>query len=143
MPTCTFFGHRDCPDSIRPVLREAILRLIQEENVDQFYVGHQGRFDRLALDLLQQMAAEYPHIRYQVVLAYLPVHQNGTSVLSPVNSLLPEGIESVPKRFAIAHRNRWLVQNTDYVIAYALYPGGAAQFAGLAERRGKQVIRIK
>ena len=138
MPTCTFFGHRDCPDAIRPALQEAILRLISDENVDQFYVGHQGKFDRLALAVLEQTAAVYPHIRYQVVLAYLPAHRD--EAFSPANSLLPEGIESVPKRFAITHRNRWMAAHADYVIAYVRHRGGASQFTVLARRKGKQVI---
>lgn len=140
MPTCTFFGHRDCPDSIRPALQEAVLRLIDEEGVDRFYVGHQGKFDRLALAVLQQTAAEHPHIGYQVVLAYLPAQQDGSAALSPANSLLPEGIESVPKRFAISYRNRWMVAHADYVIAYVRHRGCADQFAELARRKGKQVI---
>ena len=35
MPTCTFFGHRDCPDSLRPSLQQAIARLIAEEGIRQ------------------------------------------------------------------------------------------------------------
>ena len=143
MPTCTFFGHRDCPEAIRPALYQAIIRMIEENGVDLFYVGHQGAFDRLALAALQQVAAQYPHIRYQVVLAYLPTRRDGGSSLSPANSLLPEGLETVPKRFAITYRNRWMVAHADYVIAYVVYRGGASQFAELAKRKGKQVVFLQ
>ena len=38
---CTFFGHRDCPQTIRPKLRERLIYLITNHGVDMFYVGHQ------------------------------------------------------------------------------------------------------
>jgi len=138
MPTCTFFGHRDCPDSLRPSLQQAIARLIVEEGVDTFYVGHQGKFDRLALAALQQAVAQYPHIRYTVVLAYLPTCKDVP--WQPDTTMLPDGIEDVPKRFAISYRNRWLVEHADVVIAYALYRGGAMQFVELAQKKGKKIL---
>ena len=138
MPTCTFFGHRDCPDSLRPSLQQAIVRLIVEEGVDTFYVGHQGKFDRLALAALQQAAAQYPHIRYTVVLAYLPTSRDVP--WQPDTTMLPAGIETVPKRFAISYRNHWLVEHADVVIAYALYRGGAMQFVELAQKKGKKIL---
>lgn len=140
MPTCTFFGHRDSPDSLRPSLQQAIVRLIVEEGVDTFYVGHQGKFDRLALAALQQAAAQYPHIRYTVVLAYLPTRRDES--WQPSDSMVPDGIENVPRRFAISYRNHWLVEHADYVIAYVLYRGGAMQFVELAQRKGKQIIYL-
>ena len=45
MSACTFFGHRDCPETIRPALRRLLVDLIENRNVDMFYVGNQGGFD--------------------------------------------------------------------------------------------------
>lgn len=45
MSACTFFGHRDCPETIKPKLREVLVDLITNHNVDMFYVGYQGQFD--------------------------------------------------------------------------------------------------
>ena len=45
MPICRFFGHRDCPDTIKPKLREVLIDLIANQDVNMFYVGHQGQFD--------------------------------------------------------------------------------------------------
>ena len=33
---CTFFGHRDCPSSIKPRLREVLIDLIENHAVDMF-----------------------------------------------------------------------------------------------------------
>lgn len=39
MSACTFFGHQDCPSSIKPKLREVLIDLIENHTVDMFYVG--------------------------------------------------------------------------------------------------------
>ena len=72
MPTCSFFGHRDCPDDLRPLLKNVILDLIATHGVDMFYVGHQGGFDGLVRSVLCEIAQEYPRVHYAVVLAYMP-----------------------------------------------------------------------
>ena len=143
MSACTFFGHRDSPESLRPALHSAILDLIQNHGVDHFYLGHNGAFDHMAKDILRQLAAEYHHIEYAVVLAYLP-NRPGTSCSSaPDQTLFPEGMESVPRRFAICRRNKWMLEQADYVIAYVTHSwGGAAQFTQMAQRRGKMVIHL-
>lgn len=66
---CTFFGHRDCPASIRPKLRETLVRLIEQEGVTVFYVGHQGDFDYMVQSLLGELAVQYDHISYAIVLS--------------------------------------------------------------------------
>ena len=51
MAVCTFFGHRECPDTIKPKLREVLVDLIENHGVDMFYVGNQGQFDAIAVNL--------------------------------------------------------------------------------------------
>ena len=45
--TCAFFGHKESPDSIKPLLEEEIRRLIENEGYEEFLVGNQGRFDAM------------------------------------------------------------------------------------------------
>lgn len=88
--TCTFFGHHDCPDSVKPKLRDAIMRMIEERSVECFYVGNQGAFDAMVRSLLKEMSAKYPHIRYSVVLAYMPgkknMHEDHSDTILPAAS---------------------------------------------------------
>ena len=42
---CTFFGHRDTPRIAELILKEKIIYLIENKNVDKFYVGNNGNFD--------------------------------------------------------------------------------------------------
>ena len=140
---CTFFGHRDTPESIKPRLRETLVDLIEHHAVDTFYVGNQGGFDYMVRALLRELTDQYPHIRYAVVLAYLPDKREEFDSRDFSDTMLPEGIEAVPKRFAISWRNKWLVRQADFVVTYITVPwGGAAQFAELAERQGKTILRL-
>lgn len=124
--TCTFFGHRDSPDTIKPKIRAAVIDLIENHGVTMFYVGNQGNFDRLV----------------RSVLAYMPSAKKSADDFS--DTLLPDGIEKVPKRFAISWRNKWMIEHADYVVTYVtrLF-GGAAQFSALAKSKGKIIYDIK
>ena len=143
MAVCTFFGHRDCPSTIRPRLSETLVELIERNGVDIFYVGNQGAFDAIVRSVLREMTQEYPHINYAVVLAYMPAKQDENYPQDYSDTMLPEGIEAVPKRFAISWRNKWMLNHSEYVVTYITHSwGGAAQFAELAERRGQVVIKL-
>lgn len=117
---CTFFGHRDCPFQIESTLKREIINLIENFSVDTFYVGNNGNFDKIVYKTLLSLKHSY---KIYVIFAYLP-----TSRVIVQDSIYPEGLEKVPPRFAIPWRNKWMVNNSDYVIAFLRHDfGGAAQ----------------
>lgn len=137
---CTFFGHKDTPKEIEPTLRSTLIDLIENKNTTVFYVGNNGNFDTMIRHQLEDLSHIYP-ITYSVVLAYLPTEKNKYDNSS--NTIYPEGLETVPKRFAISWRNKWMIQQSDIVVTYITYSfGGAAQFKEMAERQKKHVIEI-
>ena len=141
MCVCTFFGHKDCPDSIKERLWETLKELIVNHHVDMFYVGNQGRFDVIVRGVLRELKKEYPEINFAVVLAYTPGKQNEFDNYS--DTMLPEGIESVHPRYAISWRNNWMLSQSDYVVTYITHAwGGAAQYASKAARQGKSVVNL-
>ncbi len=38
MKICTFFGHRDCPNTIKAKLQDVLEDMITNHNVDTFYL---------------------------------------------------------------------------------------------------------
>ena len=141
MASCTFFGHRECPDSVKVKLREVLIALITNHDVNMFFVGNQGQFDAIVRSVLRELKKEYPQIDYAVVLAYMPGKRTEYDDYS--NTILPEGIESVHPRYAISWRNNWMLQQSDYVVTYITHSwGGAAQYADKARRQKKTVINI-
>lgn len=138
--TVTFFGHKDTPKNIEPTLRTTLVDLIENHGATEFYVGNNGNFDTMVHRQLENLSQTYP-ITYNVVLAYLPVKKSEYD--SFTNTILPEGIETVHKRFAISYRNKWMIRHSDVVVTYVTHTyGGAAQFKELAERQGKTVIEL-
>ena len=141
MSSCTFFGHRDCPEMIKPKLREALVDLISNHDVDMFYVGHQGQFDAMVRSVLRELKKEYPQTDYAVVLAYMPGKRNEYDDYS--DTMLPEGIESVHPHYAISWRNNWMLRQSDYVVTYITHDwGGAARYAKKAKRQGKSIVTV-
>ena len=137
---CTFLGHKDTPKEIEPTLRSTLIELIENKNVNVFYVGNNGSFDTMVRRQLEDLSQTYP-ITYSVVLAYLPTEKNKYDNLT--NTIYPEGLETVPKRFAISRRNKWMIQQADVVVTYVTHNfGGAAQFKALAERQSKYVVEL-
>lgn len=138
MSACTFFGHKDCSETKYPNILQAIQNLITEKMVLTFYVGTQGNYDTLVYRALCCIRADFPQTRIYRVLAYIPKD----NYLIP-DSILPEGVELIHPRYAISWRNRWMIERTDYVIAYITHNyGGAARFVDEAKRKGKTVINL-
>lgn len=109
MSACTFFGHRDCPSSIKPKLHSVLIDLVENHAVDMFYVGQQGAFDGIVRSVLKELVSMYPHIRYAVVLERLPPKRGEFDTRDYSDTMLLEGIETVHPRFAISWRNNWMI----------------------------------
>lgn len=137
--TCTFFGHRDTPESIRPILRATLIDLIENKGATRFYVGNNGLFDAMVTWQLRRLKSDYPHIDYAVVLTYLPTKAQ----TDDTPTLYPESQESALPRYAISKRNHWMLRQADYVVTYVNTTiGGAAKFQTLAQKKGKTVVNL-
>ena len=140
---CSFFGHKDAPSNIYPVLVETISDLIVNRGVASFLVGNQGSFDSMVLRALRQLKQEYPHISYNVVLAYMPNEKQEYDPYEFGETMVPEGLETVHPRYAISWRNRWMVNESEYVVAYVKHSwGGAAKYLELAQKKNKTIVNI-
>ncbi len=136
----TFFGHSDAPLSVAKNLRQILIKLIEIEGADEFYVGNHGVFDRMVAGVLRELKQKYPQISFRIVLAYMPTNNEN---LDLSNTIYPEGLELVPLRFAIIRRNEWMIKNCDTVITYVTRTaGGAARFSELAHKRNKRIINL-
>lgn len=112
-------------------------RLIQQ-GATTFYLGGYGAFDSLAASVLREQKKRYPYIELVLVLAYLNTGR-GTS---GYDSTVYPPLETVSRRFAITHRNRWMVEVADVVVAYVLHDrGGTATTLRYAKRKAKRSIQ--
>ena len=137
--TCCFFGHRDTPATIQTDLFDCVSSLVEKDNVDTFLVGNHGSFDAMAVSILRAVEVQHPHISHNVVLAYMPTAKD----LSEEKTLYPEGLELVPKRFAISRRNEWMIEQSDIVVCYVQHSfGNSSKFVEKAMAMGKRVINL-
>lgn len=143
MAVCTFFGHKDTPQKIEPILRAVIINLIENENVTSFYVGNNGNFDNMVRKTLKSLKSSYSYIHYAVILAYMPQSRTQESYNDYSDTIFPEEFEKILPKYAIVKRNNWMLNRSDYVVSYITHTwGGAAQFKRLAEKKGKTVINL-
>lgn len=140
--TVAFFGHSNAPSDLEPRLEQEVIRLIEENENITFLVGTHGHFDGMARSVLKRLAPLYPMMNYRIVLAYLTVKREENR-FEGLTTMLPEGIENVPKKFAISYRNDFMVRKCDSVICYITHDwGGAAQFVDKARKKGKTIINL-
>jgi len=133
----SFFGHRDCVADISERMERVILSLLEELGGMTVYVGNNGAFDSLALDLLRKIAKKHPELEYCTVLAYY----NEKELIQP--SVYPEEAAKALPRFAIVARNKWMVDRSDIVVTYVKRGfGGAYQMKEYAIKKGKRVIEL-
>ncbi len=136
---CAFVGHHDCPTSIRQNLLEIIKTQI-ENGTSKFYVGNHGTFDALVLSCLRELKQTHKEIDYAVVLAYLPLSDD---IYLSNETILPEGIEAVPKRYAIAFRNLWMINHAETIITYVVYSwSNTAKYIKKAKNKDIKIINI-
>ncbi len=126
MIRCFFIGHREASEELYQILYECIEQHIVEYKVDEFVVGQYGGFDRLAKHALVQAKKHYPHIRLLLLLPYYRETGDTTPPVGFDGYLFPEGLESVPRRYAIVRANRYMIDNSNYLIAYVTHPASNA-----------------
>lgn len=142
--TTAFFGHGNAPSDLEPRIEQAVIQLIEENENITFLVGTHGRFDAMARSVLKRLAPQYPNMKYRIVLAYMPVKkEDEEDRFEGLPTTLPEGIENVPKKYAISYRNNYMVKECDAVICYITHDwGGAWKFVHKAKKRGRAIINL-
>ena len=129
-------GGRYTSEKVRLPLKAAIEKHINEYGANAFYVGHRGNFDRMCMGILSEVKEKYPSIMlYQVE----PYALSQPKIEAPQGFALyyPE-IEHVPLPLAIVQANRYMVKNSDYLIACPSAAGNSRKICEYAQRREKK-----
>ena len=132
MASCFFIGHRNAPETLRPLLDEAVERHIIEYGVSEFVTGHYGRFDYMAAGAVQRAKERYPNVMLTLLLPYYPFPYDTSDY---DRTYYPEGLENVPKPFAIVRANEHMIKTSEYLICYN------AGLVGNTEKLVKKALR--
>lgn len=118
MLSCFFIGHHNAPEAVKPHLADAIERHIMEYGVTEFVVGHYGAIDRMAESALRTAKAAHPEIYLRLLLPYHPHDHPVEAPLGFDDTFYPPGMETVPRRVAILRANRYMIDHSDFLIAF-------------------------
>ena len=134
MKACSFFGHRDTPqtEELKQKVRDTVERLIVEEGVDTFLFGSRSKFDELCHIVVTELKEKYPHIQR---VAYLCKHETaclvgaGTSLRQKIKNLTGRDeyvgeYEEIKKsdrvnsagKACYVERNYWMIDESDFAI---------------------------
>ena len=143
MRSCTFFGHRNFNINAVPLILNTIRVLIENEDVDVFFIGNNGAFDASVISTLDKLRSSYNFKAYIVLPSYSPFSKCSATDL-PFNTIIPDGLERIPKKFAILKRNEWMINHSDFIVTYVRHEAGsgAAKAKKLAIAKNKTVIEL-
>lgn len=136
--TCFLFGHRDAPESILHNIEDAAEALYTQHGIREFVVGSYGNYDRLAALALTTAKTRHKDITLRLLLPYHPAERPVTPPQSFDGTVYPEGLECVPRRYAIVRANQHMVRAADAIICFVQYPGNTQKLLELAQKRAEK-----
>ncbi len=143
---CTGFGHRYLPDNLQTTLDQTILALIRSHNVNIFYTGGMGDFDREFAAAVCRARRTYPEVQLILVRPYpnktMLFHQEVYDRLY-TRVIIPKAVAGLHYKAAIPARNRWMVEQADVVLS-GVYKdsGGAYKTLCYAKQIGKPIVNV-
>ena len=125
---------------------EAYLLSVLESQIGdspaELLLGGYGSFDRFALQCGKIFQQTHPQVSLIYVTPYM-VTERQISVGAEYDGIVYPPLEHIPPRYAILHRNRYMVERADLVIACITRSrGGAYQTYLHARRKGKTMINL-
>ena len=135
---------------VKEQVKEQIVKLIETEGVTDFLVGEIGGYEEDAYDAVLEVKQNYPDIHITLVISKITeLHPIGEDNPKHVYAgkycddfIYPDKSAMGYKRLSIVYRNRFIIENTDFIIAYNEYQGRAYEFCKKARNKGVKIIEL-
>lgn len=141
----SMIGHRVIEDySVEEKLYELFRELLRTKEYVEFYLGRNGDFDILAASVIKRLQKNYRDDNSMMILV-LPYPVKDYEYYEDYYDeiVIPDKLHGVHPKAAITERNRWMVANTDVLVAYIRKEsGGAASCVHIAEALNRKIIKI-
>ena len=143
----TFFGHKDfeANEEIEKRFDCILLESIRGKAVD-FYLGGYGKFDEFCYKKASEYKERNGTERLIFITPYITesYQKNHLRYLKErYDEIVYPNLERVPQKYAISHRNKYMIEKADLVICYVVRSwGGAKQAYDYAKRKGKKTINL-
>lgn len=149
----TFCGHsrfanqEEIFQELVQTLDQFFVLAIEKDIAIEFYCGGYGTFDHMSSKAINHLREKYTDVetRKFLITPYITesFKERIEAMRNDYDDVIFPPLESVPLKFAIPERNKWMVNECDIVIAYVDHGwGGAAQTLRFAYRKKKNIFRI-
>ena len=145
---CTFAGHREIFGFDQSHLMEILESILESEQELTCYVGGMGEFDSLCANAVRVLKHRHPEKNILLILV-LPYMKQAINTHREYyqerydDIIIPTELAGIHYKKAIPARNRWMVDQSDCLVAMVWRNyGGAYQTLKYAEKLGKKVFRI-
>ena len=143
----TFFGHSNYVKNPKheEIILDHLESVVGDRAVD-FYLGGYGNFDSFALSCAKKFQQSHPNAKIYFVTPYITESYEKNRLKNC--SLLYDGIiypplENAPPKYAISHRNKWMVDKADLVIFFVTRSyGGAYRAIAHARATAKNLLEL-
>ena len=144
--TVSLFGHREIEDlrkldnALAPIIKE----LIQTKSYLTFLIGRNGEFDEYAASVIKTVQKEVGKENSEIILV-LPYTVAGMEYYEKYydSIIIPESLHGSHPKSAITLKNRWMVEQSELVIAFVEHKkGGAYTATRYAEKINKSIINL-
>lgn len=139
MAVCAVFCWKQSEKADREAIRNGLIYLIEEKDVDLFYLRGENRFERIVLQELAILQRQYTFIGYAVVLHKAPSPTLGHSDYSNTVCLPCYAFPSYAKR----NLEYWLIKRSDFVLTFMPNLIGSAEyFKKFLRKKGKVLVNL-
>jgi len=141
--SCFFIGHREADERLLPLLKEILEKLIVHEQVSHFYVGGYGGFDRMVTSALRSAKQQHPEITLMLIIPYHPAESPRETPRGFDGTFYPDGLEKVPRKYAIVKANEIMAKNSDWLVAYVRHgASNSHRILNIAQKQGTRCINL-
>lgn len=139
----TFCGHSNYVENVHD--KEKILNILEIEAGEtscEIFLGGYGGFDAFALQCVKEFKKSHSNVKLSLIIPYLKKRKD-FSQTEGFDSIIYPDLEHVPPRYAISHRNRWMIEQADVVISHVSHQyGGAYTMYLAAKRKAKKIYNL-
>ncbi len=143
---CTFAGHGNAPDTLKSELITVVTNLVVNKGVNTFYIGNHGRFDALSASAVRMVKQNHKYVKLILVLPKmsLTIEKNKEYYSDMYDEvIIPAESDAAHYKAMITVRNKWMVDNSDYIITYIRKDiGGAHSTLKYAEKKNIIVVNL-
>lgn len=145
---CCFAGHGKIiyGDDIKKRIFDKCRELVEEFSVNEFWVGNYGSFDKLAADNVRKLKKQYSNIELNLVIPYLTktIDTHKERYYKDYDNILMAQIPTnTPKQYQILKCNQYMVDMSNYLIAFVNGSfGGAAKTMEYAKRKKIKIFNF-